>query len=429
MNIIIVTLVVLLVLLFVSLCLMFLWSHDDLSEKIEGGVPNTYVKTKSPKRELFFTPKNDYSDDYIAMLCNDDGKVYAYQNELYAIQVNGKWLIKYGVTGKEVDDTKRRYLEYDMHGIRTKIHNMRSYKTRINHNNYIEPRVSKYHIVHLYHIADGIYKGKEIGSWLHVMEMAGHYTLVKYMNDIGYNVTSFSDNCLNLDAKSIIRNLLASDDSLKALYNKAYNKKDKLDMKVNNIQALINQKQSTPKIDNIDREELFDYLVHECVDELNKQNLNIEVDRTAIESEFFCPSIGNDDPINQIPVTNINEYDRLLNDIDDDNMLIEISKCIIDYQQRLYKTLVTLRKGTSVFGIRNIREIISEVNNDGSIDDDNVYVQDHEITSDITILSDEDYYNEWRSIVNKQDTIGCHPNNNGAYKLIEDSVIEAGTRL
>lgn len=160
----------------------------QLEDIVEGGAANSYIHRDDRKNVDYspFTTDTGYSH----MISNESTMSYAYQNELYAIKVNNRWLFKYGVTGATINpnSTDKEYLyeEYNSHKILNKISNLAEYK--------INAESSKTHYTHVYKVSDGAYKGKQIGAWLHIMEMAGHRSLVQWlMENYSINVMAISD--------------------------------------------------------------------------------------------------------------------------------------------------------------------------------------------------------------------------------------------
>lgn len=167
--------------------------------KLEGAQANKYILDEDKQNTIYTAQHVQRPIEYCYMdSVVDDTTVHsAYQNELYAVKLGNKWLYKYGVTGKEIDPDVRTksylWAEYASHNIKSKIEAL----SRLDRS----AEIASVHFTHVYRIDNSRkYNGIQIGAWLHIMEMSGHYALFKYLQTFHPNSTimTISDNKFKL---------------------------------------------------------------------------------------------------------------------------------------------------------------------------------------------------------------------------------------
>lgn len=428
----------------------------ELEELQQGGVPNKYLYD-STKRDSYYEQIVDTNYTYMKCISNNSlqHKQYTFQNELYAFNVNGKWLFKYGVYGGELktqsDQINRFHAEYDMHGIKEILTTLSNPIKCIN-GTHIKPDIASIHYTHCYQLDQHTlkefihsngkkmrgYVGREIGAWLHIMEMAGHRALAWYLTHNEdrsrneYNIASISDTRLKGDATEIIKELINNkDDEFAQLYAAAY-PKQKITMK--NIKNLIKQRKTS--IVTANQESLFSYLLEYGITEAIDDIHIIFSLKTSVEAECFCP----------IRVINrtTNTYDQpsYCNNRDDiTNELLYISNYIVTYQKFICENMYS---DNNPCPIQQINVFENKVNNDtfditNNTLTDIIQIDQRNVNSDISNVDNVNIdmptietvdiiekgkhtkynvSNDWNAIINKQIKQGVHTNNNGAWDLL-----------
>ena len=397
--------------------------EGDVKNKVEGGAPNTYLKpgTGSKRNKICSQFPSIFNPNLYYIKCNDDYNEYAFQNELYAVKVNNKWLFKYGVYGGncKTDDRRRLYLEYTMHGVENKIQKLYDKGIIIN-GNHINNDTTECdplkHYTHCYHLNTNGLIGAQIGAWLHIMEMSGHRALVYYLqnykktNNQKNIVMSISDMAFVGDVAVKIKELIENKDPyLRDLYKKAYPNIRRISVK--QLNELIKK---ASKGDELEQHELslYSYLVEQGAENGNINNITIKfTKRSSLESEFFCPIYYK-----------WNENDNI-NDI-----LHNINGCITDYQRFICNNISQEHNPCkidhiSVFRNNNVIKpvIIGECNGKGDISNLNT-------NNDLPYIHDVKDLNigtMWKNIIETQNTTGndIYINNNGAFDLILEQPI------
>lgn len=183
-----VVLMTLILILLLILMKIIVWKLNSINtNKVDGGGANGYIR--KGKRSNMYTIRYDYTRQGVSMLFS--GETSLYHNELYTFTVNGVTLYKYGVIAiKHSINQSSIYAEYMSHNLHTKYNNLSAYNIG---NLMFTPR----HFQHVYKFGriNDKYSGGEIGAWLHVMEMAGHRAIYKFLKQthFGCDVTPISD--------------------------------------------------------------------------------------------------------------------------------------------------------------------------------------------------------------------------------------------
>lgn len=407
----------------------------EMEDIVEGGVPNRYFNI-SNRRDMKYT---QYTDNRYSCMYEDDGNYYAFQNELYAVKINGKWLFKYGVYGGVVDIHKpdRYFAEYNMHKVSKKVNALIDNKIKINGNvaNANNTKVTPIHYTHCYQLhptncnnGTNEYIGAKIGSWLHVMEMAGHRAMVWWLmhnedeSRNEYNIAAISDKRLEGDSTERIKELINTNDTqLRSLYKTAYPGKGRISLK--NIKELTLKKKNNKTVSSAENE-LYSYLsnrnaLNEYDDSINI-TFNIE---TSKEAEFFCP-------IRQTSNSNF-EQPSYCNNIT--NVLKDINKYIVQYQKYICENLQSKHNACPIQRI-NVFENYSYLQRD-SINIEKC-IGDKVICNPdvISLIADVTAYDkltkqnkqtnvgtEWYNIIDRQiKGDKTHTNNNGVWDLIDN---------
>lgn len=367
-------------------------------------------------------------------LLNINSTYFAYQNELYAICVNGKWLFKYGVTTGRINDIKREnnlWIEYMSHMIPKIISNVTQSR--------FVCTSSPLHFTHSYNTVEIPKKGFEFGSWLHVMEMAGHKALVHYLQNY-VNVTdnirpivlALSDNCFKFNNKDIVdeyKRLLNENNRVYA--DQVINfvlERTNIQLTDNDVVNLLSEFGNKTKWDNVmNHYNINDEAVKLAIKSeiFNIRNMIITNPRVIVtkscfnelgcsKAEFFCPLTQN----GNINLANIRKRNICLFDdnlqqpiIDINKELPRISDYIVNYQKMILKEVRSDKIITNVTVFKN--NIVNENNNISITTDNNRYVQDP-----LMKINFPDKDDNWNTLLTKYEMPKDYDNVNGAHEII-----------